>query len=105
MDLKGIMLSEKRQRKANTISFHSSVQFRKQKNKEKKKRPKEKARFLNTESKLVAAKEEMGGIWVKLIKRINSTFILMSTEKCIDLLNHYFIYLKLIECCILTNWN
>jgi len=62
-----------------------------------KKRYKPKNRLLNTENKLVDARGEMGGgWWVKEMKRSKNILILMSPEKCTDLLNHYIVYLKLI---------
>ena len=35
------------------------------------------------------------GEWVKQLMGINSTLIMISTEKCVELLNHYAVYLKL----------
>lgn len=41
---------------------------------------------------VVARREVDGGGWVKWIKGIKSTFILMSIEKCVELSNHYTLY-------------
>ena len=38
---------------------------------------------------------------MKEVKEIKSTLITMSTELCIELLNHYILHLKLIEHCML----
>jgi len=44
----------------------------------------------------VVARGKVDGQWVKYIKEIESMLILMSTEKCIGLLKHYTVPLKLI---------
>ena len=62
--------------------FTHRCNFRNKINKEKTDQPK--TRLLTTENKLVAARGEVGGGWVKEVKGIKSTLALMSTEQCIE---------------------
>ena len=52
-------------------------------------------RLLNTENKRVVARGEGRGGWMNQRKVIMSTLILMSTEYCAELLNHYIVHLEL----------
>ena len=52
-------------------------------------------------------REQRGGRWEHGLNRwweLRSTLV-MGTECCMAVLNHYIVYLKLILHCMLTNWN
>ena len=53
----------------------------------------------NTKNKLVVARKEVHGRMGE-IERIKSTLILISTEKYIELVNHYIVPLELIQHCM-----
>ena len=65
------------------------------------KRDKPKKTRLNYGEQMVNKGRWMRG-WVKQVKGIKRTLIMMSTKKCIELLNHHRVHLKLIQHCILA---
>lgn len=64
-------------------------------NKENKRQTKKNG-LLNSENKLLVVRQEVGGGKGETDEGIKKTLILMSLEKCIELLNYYTVHLKLI---------
>ena len=76
------------------ISLICGIQEAKQMNKQRKNRQIIKQTFNFREQTGGFQRGSEWGEWGKQIKGIKGTLTLMSTEKCIELLNHYIAHLK-----------